>query len=506
MKAPLNDEQLRMLLGKVKEGREKDPLRLFEPFGQQRAFIHSVLYGRYMDSYYFGGNRSGKTAVGAYIGSYLARFGYPEDSPLAPKWTHGKMMDVKDRATAGWVSGLDYPMIRDTVQPKYVDNGYGTPGGMKPFIPKEEIEHFDRAANIVKLKNGSLIGFKSAESGAAKYQGADKHWIHFDEEHPQRVVDEASIRVGAQRLNMFTTATILPPEGALGGVSWLYGEVILPWKQGKLPHVGIFRASIYDNPHIPRGEIDRLELRYPPGSIQNRIRLGGELLPGMSGARVYAAFDQGLNTADRLREEVDPRVPLAWCWDFNVEPGITLLGQMRGGVFFVVREFVLEQSSIKEMCRVVREDELMKGHRGEVIVYGDATGNARSAQSGMSSYTMMLNEMLRSSVRLRVEVGAQNPSVVDRVNAMNEAMSGWDEKRGLVVDRECVEFLRDMDQVVGDGRGGIKKVGKRGDPYARRTHASDAVGYWVSRVRPVRREVWGEGEVDVLRMRKPRYR
>ena len=185
-----------------------------------------------------------------------------------------------------------------------------------PFIPKHEIakDGWRISDQILKLKNGSIIGFKSADSGRSKYQGAEKDWIHFDEEHPEGVYEESVIRVGANPLKIFTTCTLLPPEGVVGGLTWVFNKIIKPWKamspaEREASLIGIYNASIYDNPHIMPEEVSFLETKYPPGSTQRRIRLNGELIAGLGGARVYSGFDSRLNV--RPQPEISLRRPIA---------------------------------------------------------------------------------------------------------------------------------------------------------------------------------------------------
>jgi len=54
------------------------------------------------------------------------------------------------------------------------------------------------------------------------------------------------------------------------------------------------------------------------------------------------------------------------------------------------------------------------------------------------------------------------------------------------VDPSCRELIDDLEQVLLDGRGKIKKVTNRTDPYFKRTHISDGFGYWICRDAPVR--------------------
>lgn len=479
----MDRQMLEILVAEMEKRRESDPLFMFVPTEPQRRFIRSVLYGETPENYYLGANRSGKTLAIAYLGATLARFGFPDDSPLAARYVGGKgsAVQVRDRATSGWMSSLDFPMSRDVLQPYMFANGFGAPG-IEPFIPQWEIEDWSVSNQILRLKNGSIIGFKSADSKRKKYQGAGKDWIGFDEEHPEDIVDEATIRVGKKPLILFTAATLLPPEGMAGGVTWLYPKVIVPWKKGEIGHVAIFTSSIYENPHIPPAEIARLEAKYAAGSVQRRIRLEGELLAGLGGARLYSSYEHERNT--RVVGELLPMVPLAVCWDFNVEPLPVVVGQRSGGVFRVHKELVQEEGNINQMV-----DEFMQefpAHPGGLLLYGDASGHGRSVGGGgKSNWTLVMQALRRYPTGFKLRVPYVNPAPSDRINAVNTACRGVDQAVRLLIDPGCVELLADMDGVVSDGKGGIKKSRRRGDPYYRRTHFSDALGYWIVQEAPV---------------------
>lgn len=472
------------LSSELKRRRAQDSLRTFEPFSKQRAFIQSVLQGKHKENYYVGANRSGKSDAGAYCGAYLARFG-SEDAGWAS--AKGSDLSIRDRATSGWVSALDFPTSRDTLQPKYFDNGF-VPAGVnhQPFIPDWEIEEWRVSDQVLKLKNGSLIGFRSAESGRAKYQGAEKDWIHFDEEHPESIFEESVIRVGARPLKIFTTCTLLPPEGSVGGVTWVFNKIIKPWlamsqKEREESLVGVYNASIYDNPHIPKAEIQFLESKYPEGSTQNRIRLKGELIAGLSGARIYSGFDARLN--QRPQPEIALRRPLAWIWDFNVEPMISIIGQKEQNLFRVYRELLLEEGNLQEMCELFRS--IHPFHLAEIWIYGDASGKDRSHQSNMSSYQIILNAMTDYAAPCKLRVPEKNPPIANRINAVNRACKHEDGEVCLEIDPTAQELIDDLEQVLSDGRGGIKKTTNKRDPYYRRTHMSDALGYWIAYEAPV---------------------
>lgn len=464
-------EQMLAMAEELALRRAGDPLHLYPLHQKQQAFVSSVLYRKAKENWFIAANRSGKSDAGAYIGATLARFGF-------------KNQEGGSRATSGWVSALDFPTSRDVIQPKYFDNGFVPPGQRyRPFIPDYEIEAWRVDDQILKLKNGSIIGFKSADSGRRKYQGSEKDWFHMDEEHPFEIYEEAVIRVGARPLIFFCTATILPPEGVGTTVSWVFSKIIQPFKIGKLPHAAVYGASIYDNPGIAKDEIRRLESIYPLGSLSRRIRLEGEWLPGIGGARAYGAFDRQINVRDQSAL-LSQRRPLCWMWDFNVEPMVSLVGQYDQGVYRIFKELILDEGSIPEMCDMFRM--AFPNHEAEIWLYGDASGERRTGQTGKSDYFVVMQEMRSFNLPIKMRVPPENPKVADRVNAVNRLCK---DEKGLIslqIDPSCTELITDLEGVLRDQKGGVFKTRNKKDPYFRRTHTSDALGYWLSYEEPVR--------------------
>lgn len=458
--------------------RADDPLLQFIPHAKQAAFINHVLQKDGGETWFAAANRAGKTNAGAFCGSALARFGNQY-----ARWQNlGQGIEVRDVATMGLVVSLDYPNSRDVVQPYYFDNGYKRQD-LQSFIPAREIKHWDKQANILRLKNGSMIGFKSAETGAQKAQGRQADWAHFDEVPPKDYYDETTIRVGAKPLKIFGTCTILPPPGQAGGVSWLYSQVIKPWMEGKLTRVNVFGASIYDNPHLNSDEILRLEARFPPTTNEGRIRLGGEYLPGIGGVRAYPQFDATIHVAKQ--DKPMPYQPLCWSWDFNVSPLISHVGQRDGQIFRFHHELVMDPGNIPEMCELFMEQ--YATHKGEVWIYGDASGNGRTPQTSQSDYRLILQTMRRYSRPVKLKVPLANPGVIDRLNSVNHNMKDTQGVIRVQIDPSCVELIADLEEVLRDPRtNGIKKSTDPKDPYSRRTHASDGAGYWIFKEAPVR--------------------
>lgn len=459
------------------ERQSRDPLRQYTPHTGQLPFIAGVLRSNVYENWAVTANRWGKSDAGAYCGAVLARYGTEQVRPAV-----GKSTIVYDRATSGWVVGPDYQTMMHTIIPKYLDNGLVAPGSShRPFIPAWEIDRWNHNEQTARLKNGSIIQCKSNEQRQIKFSAAGVDWIHFDEEPDYQNYEEATLRVEAgRRLRIFGTCTLLPPEGQIGGVSWLYAKIIQPFLAGN-DAIGLYGGAIYDNPHLLPEEIARLEAKYPVGTPQRRIRLGGEWLPGVGGARKYTAFHTMVHV--RQQGPPNPYRPLCWWWDFNVAPLCSGVGQRERHLFRGLQEFVLDEGSIPEMVSLFRQ--AYPKHPHEIWIYGDAS-NPRSVQTRKSDYQVILNEMRSYPSPIRVKVADANPFVNDRVNSVNVAFQDEFGESHVEIDPSMTELIADFEQVLDDGRGGIKKTSNSRDPYSRRTHISDAWGYWVYREAPVK--------------------
>jgi hypothetical protein len=181
---------------------------------------------------------------------------------------------------------------------------------------------------------------------------------------------------------------------------------------------------------------------------------------------------------------------------------VSLIGQRVRSTFHVFRELLLEEGNIDEMCELFRG--VHPRHMAEIWVFGDASGHSRSSQTRMSSYRIILNAMKDYSVPLRLKVPDKNPSVTARVNAVNQACRESDGSISLEIDPACTELINDLEQVIGDGKQGIKKTTNKRDPYFRRTHMSDALGYWISMERPVG-PIGGPDRSIGVKMKAPAY-
>lgn len=453
------------------------------PFKHQLGFWSSAK----SQAWLFGANRSGKTeALMAQRASRL-RFGNPN-----PKGSYGANgIDIFDRAIKSWVISLTADMGRNITQPKLFRSGSSS-ASRKPFIPDSEIQSWNITTQTLRLKNGSLNIFKSCEQGRDAFMGDDPDDIDVDEVWDEDVATECMLRVGGGRaLRIRGAATILPPVGEPGGVSWMYQKVVRPWQDGGKndPHLDIFTASIYDNTTILPEEIARLESQFPPGSPEYLIRMKGLLLPSIGGSLVYPGFSRGFHMIPVPRNprtgipepQINPNAPLVLAVDFNATNGCWLVGQKGPrGVFRVIDEINLERSDIATMTNEFRLR--YPNHSSELWIYGDATGRRRDGQTGEASFYLIQEYLQNYNSPIRFVIPEVNPPVKDRIAAVNRVFRPGDGSRMIEIYDHCERLANDLEIAKWKANGTVDKTNTK-----EQLNGADALGYWVVGDSPVPR-------------------
>lgn len=216
--------------------------------------------------------------------------------------------------------------------------------------------------------------------------------------------------------------------------------------------------------------------------------------------RIYYNFLQG-NNCKPLR--YNPLAPLMICYDFNVDPGVAVILQEqripgeyerdRNGIQMLDRPiigtgvigevWIPANSNTPAVNRKIIQD--WGDHKGQVIVFGDATGGSRgTAQTEGSDWDLVRRDLSKQfGDRLFFEVDKSNPTERARVNAMNSrCKSANGEIRFAVDPRQAPHLVTDLEGVRAL-EGGSGEIDKKHDPML--THISDAVGYYVAKRFPV---------------------
>jgi hypothetical protein len=199
-----------------------------------------------------------------------------------------------------------------------------------------------------------------------------------------------------------------------------------------------------------------------------------------TGSRAYPKFHREKHLNSLIY--YNPSLPLCLCCDFNVGIMIWPVCQIVKNEIHIIDEIVLEPASIPDMVREFRNK--YPSPANDVHIYGDATGKARSAQSQHSDYDVLRNSLRGYPVPVHYNVPVKNPPVAERLNSVNNMLSGKNGEVKLFVHPKCEYMIQDFLETLQDDKG-IKKVSNPEDPYHKRSHGTDAIGYLIAREMPV---------------------
>ena len=242
----------------------------------------------------FGGNRSGKTECGAVETVWLARGIHPYRE--------------NRKGVHGWVVSVSYEVQRDVAQNKILHY-------LNPEWIEDVIMHTGSKGSpstgiidtiIVRNVFGGLskIGFKSADQGREKFQGASLDFVWFDEEPPYDVYQECKMRVLDKKGDLFGTMT------PLKGLTWVYDEIYLNKFNNK--EVFYIQMEWADNPFLDKQEIEALSASLDKGTLDMRRYGNFSCASGL----VYPEF----NASIHVIEPFD--VPKEWYDKISVDPGL----------------------------------------------------------------------------------------------------------------------------------------------------------------------------------------
>jgi len=203
--------------------------------------------------------------------------------------------------------------------------------------------------------------------------------------------------------------------------------------------------------------------------------IDGKFLNVGSG-RVYWPFDRRTHVQEAA---YDPSAVIHVGLDFNVAPMVAEAFQVKEGQLVGIKEFVVrDNASTQEMAGRIQSAFPSAATSGRLWLYPDAAGGARKT-TGKSDHAI-LRELLPGAI---FKVNRSNPAIKDRINAVNGQLQNADGVINLRIHPSQVELRKDFEQVVWNKKGNdIDKT------EIKRSHASDAAGYAIQKLRPVRQK------------------
>jgi len=184
-------------------------------------------------------------------------------------------------------------------------------------------------------------------------------------------------------------------------------------------HWATFQFTTEQGGNVSRAELESATHELDERTYRQEFQASFE---NVNTGLVYYAFDLAANVGEC---EYDPRHPIFWTLDFNINPMVSLIGQTVDDWVYVLDELVLHDSNTEWASNEFRERTLpffrntMMPMR--VSVYGDATGNSKRSQASRTDWQIVrdLFGRYKTDYKATFHVNSSNPAVKDRVNCVN---------------------------------------------------------------------------------------
>lgn len=224
----------------------------------------------------FGGNRAGKTRLGACLAVAWAMGGA---HPAVRLWARANGIDIGAIPPRPGVVCCSALTGNDSIRVQRPAIADLLPAGA---VWRNRDGHGEASVSLPDTGHGAgRLIFKSNDQGRRSYQGDAWDFLWLDEEHSRAVYDEARIRLVDRAGRAVLTMT------PLLGQTWVWARFI----DRPEPRSAAVSLHSADNPHIPRAYLEALLARYSAG--QRAARARGDFV-ALEGA-IYPDFNRGVH-------------------------------------------------------------------------------------------------------------------------------------------------------------------------------------------------------------------
>lgn len=279
--------------------------------------------------------------------------------------------------------------------------------------------------------------------------------------------------------------------------NWIYERFADPNRSNEMKLLyRMVQCSTRENlEHLGEDYIQSLETNYE-GDL-GKQELEGLFIAALEGL-VYKYFDRRVHCLRDDDAEIlayDPNLPLMLSFDFNYSPAICVAAQQRHNEIHFFKEWYILDSDLWELTESVTDWIIENGDPASLMIFGDATGHARSANSRLSSWDIV-TEQLKPITKYKPQgylikkFAKSNPHVINRIHSVNLLFK---QNRCFLDFVKCPNLIKDFEQVTYTPDKAIAKEN------VLLSHLSDAAGYLIHTLYPFKRE----GHREKLGTKKP---
>lgn len=323
---------------------KKNYVKYFEPWKPDQAeaikkFTNDIkIFGL------LGGNRSGKTILGAFICiAWCLGKQYFVGEP-AYDWI--KDLPIPDGPVNVWVVGVDFPTLRDVIWHEKLRHGKSHPA----FLPDDSSVVSNIKDNDFQIffKNGTILTGKSAEAGREKFQGASVDLVWIDEECEKDVYDECYQRTIDCSGKILLTQTPLTDINSGVKDPWVF-DMYEDWLAGN-KNIEFCQLSTLNSPFIGAKDKEDLLQKWA-GTPEEGARLYGKFV--RRSGLVYPTWASASHVVKPFA------IPRYWTRVVSIDPaatGVTAglwLAVNPEGDYYAFREYYERERTVSEHAKAM---------------------------------------------------------------------------------------------------------------------------------------------------------
>ncbi len=393
------------LRAELRKAAEDPKIYGYRPYkGVQENAHKSKKRGRVL----LGGNRVGKTVFGAVESVWYLTGTHPyRETPKPPVYGRGTAVDIEQG-----LNKIMLPEIQRWLPAKYLINGSWS-------------DSYNTSGRVLTLANGSKMDFLTSEQDVEKHAGTSRNFCWWDEEPPESIFNEDSLRLVDVNGDWWMSMT------PLLGFTWIYRRYYRPVveKGETMANVDVFVGSTENNPHVSKEVMD--EITAGMSSEEREARRHGKFVAATG--LVYPSFGphnvippinpKGITKPVIVAMDHGLRHPTVWLYCYVDAEGRII----------VFHEYYEAERTVAEHCKELDAWEKWAGIKDRIIyTIGDPSIEQRSASTGTSIRTLY-SEHDRF-------IGLAN----NDVNAGLNRVRAYVEKLGLFITEDCHNLIEEM--------------------------------------------------------------
>lgn len=397
---------------RVAQMQRTNPLAFWEPYGHKQ---HDFLASRAWIKAFFGGNGSGKSAVGT-VDDLIQLC---DASVLPPHLRQYKRWQPPFYLR---VVAPKMGVIESTVLEKF-----------RELVPRDQLRggSFDRAFSKEMRKlhfsNGSWALFNTSDQDRDAHAGVELHRVRFDEEPEWEIYLENVARLRSFAPEAQLSFTMTPSlKGSLG---WTYDEI---YERRDDPGVFVTTANMFDNPFIDKESM--MAALSGASEAERAAMINGEFIAFHG--RVLNGFELGTHVVEPPKIE---QVQQLQVW-IGIDPGVRRAGVVWCGFdkdnhMLVFDELYPESQTVAQIAAQIREKNAFWKIKRPLFVIDPSFKN-RSLSNAESVEGSFMREGIFPT-----------PGQHDRLAGVLQMRQRIEEK-ALMVSRHCKNWLKEADRWV----------------------------------------------------------